>query len=113
MSKKEYIIAESKAHLVQYGGLKTGDTLLVIWRGQSQSETGNNDRYSVHVVTSAHPLNINHLTYHTSRVLGYRYSDRKQTITLGGCGYNKPDAIRSELGFALFGDEKAFRVEEL
>lgn len=95
-------------------GLKPGDTIFVVFRSQTQTSQGNNDRYSVHqIITDEFGQRGLTLTGRVARIIGYRYNDKSGTVMLGGCGYNKPDAIREELSHALFGDVKALKVETL
>jgi hypothetical protein len=44
-----------------------------------------------------------------AKVVGYRYSDAKGGFIFSGGGYSASDEFVSSLGYALYGDDKAFK----
>jgi hypothetical protein len=101
MSTKQERESEKKAAIENLrSALCNGKPLHMIWKGSTPNANGRAIRYSVFITDDESDRLLN-LTYWIAKAAGFRYNEKSGTISLGGYGYSRTDAIAESVAYAL------------
>ena len=92
--------------------LKPGDKLWAVYRGEP-TRTGTQFLDLFLFRCRDGEPEVRRLTYTAAMALGWRYSDRREALTVDEVGTLAEHAAVHALGVRLFGDGRALRVERL
>jgi hypothetical protein len=110
-AERDESIANLKEWLVK-AGPEGSATVHIQWASGGPTSSGRTDRYEVRLWEFAdtwvgrdhsgrpapmRPMPTLWLTFHVARALGYRFSEKSETMVLTGYGYSKAHQIASDL----------------